>query len=90
MIQSGLTPCGEADTEPHPMQNSSNHNHSNNLRLAFVLNLGFTLFEIAGGIWTNSLAILADAVHDLGDSMSLGLSWYLERYANKGGDERFS
>ncbi|OGO41857.1 MAG: cobalt transporter [Chloroflexi bacterium RBG_16_58_14] len=76
------------------MQNTSNHtpNYTNsyNLRLAFILNLGFTLFEIVGGIWTNSLAILADSVHDLGDSMSLGLSWYLERYSNKGGDERFS
>jgi len=76
------------------MQNTSNHNtnhtNSSNLRIAFLLNLGFTLFEIVGGIWTNSLAILADSVHDLGDSMSLGLSWYLERYSNKGGDERFS
>jgi len=76
------------------MQNSTNHNHNHgnsaNLRLAFLLNLGFTLLEIIGGIWTNSLAILADSVHDLGDSMSLGLSWYLERYSNKGGDERFS
>jgi cobalt-zinc-cadmium efflux system protein len=76
------------------MHNSTNHtvNHTNssNLSIAFILNLGFTLFEIAGGMWTNSLAILADSVHDLGDSMSLGLSWYLERYANKGGDERFS
>ena len=76
------------------MQNSTNHNrnlgNSANLRLAFLLNLGFTLLEIAGGLWTNSLAILADSVHDLGDSMSLGLSWYLERYSNKGGDERFS
>ena len=76
------------------MQNTSNHttNYTNsyNLRLAFILNLGFTVFEIVGGIWTNSLAILADSVHDLGDSMSLGLSWYLERYSNRGGDERFS
>lgn len=94
MIQSGLSPSGEIDAELYSMHNSTNHtvNHTNssNLSIAFILNLGFTLFEIAGGMWTNSLAILADSVHDLGDSMSLGLSWYLERYANKGGDERFS
>jgi cobalt-zinc-cadmium efflux system protein len=46
--------------------------------------------EIVGGLWTNSLAILSDALHDLGDSFSLGLSWYLERYSKKGNDSRFS
>ena len=44
---------------------------------AFFLNLTFTLIEIAGGLWTNSVAILADALHDAGDSLSLGLAWYL-------------
>jgi len=48
------------------------------LRFAFFLNLGFTLLEIIGGILTNSLAIVSDAVHDLGDSLSLGLAWYFE------------
>lgn len=76
------------------MANSHNHSHpqdsTGNIRLAFFLNLLFTLLEIAGGLWTNSLAILADAVHDLGDSFSLGLSWYLERYARRGVDRRYS
>lgn len=73
------------------------HGHTNgaedsagNLRLAFFLNLGFTLLEIAGGLFTNSIAILADALHDLGDSVSLGLAWYLESYARKGPDAAFS
>ena len=69
-----------------------NHTHqtSHNLRLAFFLNLGFTLAEIVGGLYTNSVAILSDAVHDLGDSISLGMAWYLENLAQKDGDERFS
>jgi len=69
-----------------------NHTHqtSHNLRLAFFLNLGFTLAEIVGGLYTNSVAILSDAVHDLGDSISLGMAWYLENLAQKEGDERFS
>jgi cobalt-zinc-cadmium efflux system protein len=54
------------------------------------MNLGFALLEIAGGIWTNSLAIISDAVHDLGDSVALGLAWYLERYSQRGQDRRFS
>ena len=54
-----------------------NHTHHNedvkNIRVAFFLNLLFTVIEIVGGILTNSVAILSDAVHDLGDSFSLGL-----------------
>lgn len=53
------------------------------IRVAFFLNLGFTLLEIIGGLWTNSMAIFSDALHDLGDSFSLGLSWYLDKYSKK-------
>jgi cobalt-zinc-cadmium efflux system protein len=61
-----------------------------NIRAAFFLNLGFALLEIAGGILTNSVAILSDAVHDLGDSLTLGLSWYLEQRSREAGTARFS
>jgi len=60
------------------------HGSDENLKLAFFLNLGFTLLEIAGGFWTNSIAILTDAVHDLGDSISLGLAWYFEKLSHRG------
>jgi cobalt-zinc-cadmium efflux system protein len=60
------------------------------LKTAFFLNFGFTILEIAGGLWTNSTAIIADAVHDLGDSLSLGLAWFLNRYAQKGPTHRYS
>ena len=63
------------------------HDHSDstgNLRIAFFLNLAFTLVEFAGGLWTNSIAILADCVHDLGDSISLGLAWYFDRISDRG------
>lgn len=72
---------------------SHSHRHKDsvqNILIAFLLNLGFTLFEIFGALWTNSLAIMSDAVHDLGDSLSLGLAWYLERYSNREQDVRFS
>lgn len=74
------------------MEHSHTHAHADtgNIRVAFWLNLGFTLFEIIGGLWTNSVAILADAIHDLGDSASLGLGWYLERYAQRGMDRTYS
>lgn len=67
------------------------HNHSyENIRLAFFLNLFFTIIELIGGLWTNSVAILSDAIHDLGDSVSLGLSWFLERQSGRNPDENFS
>jgi cobalt-zinc-cadmium efflux system protein len=61
-----------------------------NIKIAFFLNFGFTLLEIVGGLLTNSLAILSDALHDMGDSLSLGLAWYLNRYAKKGKDREYS
>lgn len=60
------------------------------LRTAFALNLVFTIIEIIGGLLTNSLAILSDAVHDLGDSVSLGLGWYLERFSRRESDQQYS
>lgn len=68
------------------------HKHSSekNLRTAFFLNLAFTVVELIGGIWVNSVAILSDAIHDLGDSISLGTSWYLERYSKKAPTQTFS
>jgi cobalt-zinc-cadmium efflux system protein len=61
-----------------------------NIRTAFVVNLLFTLIEFAGGILTNSLAITADALHDLGDSFALGLAWFFERIATRGKTPLFS
>ena len=69
------------------------HHHlhdTGNIKVAFFLNLGFTIIEIIGGFWTNSLAILSDALHDLGDSLSLGISWYFQKIASKGRDDTFS
>ena len=50
-----------------------------NIGIAFLLNLGFSLIELLGGIFTGSVAILSDSVHDLGDALSIGLSWLLEK-----------
>jgi len=71
-------------------QDHHHHHKQKNIKAAFFLNLSFTIIEIIGGLWTNSMAILSDAVHDLGDSISLGSAWYLERYASKKPDEKYS
>lgn len=66
------------------------HNSSENIKLAFFVNLIFSIGEFIGGFLINSVAIMSDAVHDLGDSVSLGLSWFLQKFSNKEGNERFS
>ena len=71
----------------------NDHHHSGDveaLGVAFLLNFIFTLIEIAGGLWTNSVAILADALHDAGDSLTLLLAWYLQKASEKERDQRFS
>ncbi|MEX2578776.1 MAG: cation diffusion facilitator family transporter [Verrucomicrobiales bacterium] len=62
---------------------SHDHHSTGNLKVAFFLNLAFTILEIVGGLWTNSIAILTDAVHDLGDSVSLGLAWYFDKFSER-------
>ena len=59
-------------------------------RFNFGENFVFAVFEIIGGFLTNSLAIISTALHDFGDSFSLGLSWYLDKYSKKGKDKVFS
>ena len=50
-----------------------------NILIAFILNFAFSIFEFFGGIFTGSVAILSDAVHDIGDATSIGLSYFLEK-----------
>ncbi|MFQ5644974.1 MAG: cation diffusion facilitator family transporter [Thiogranum sp.] len=67
------------------------HHHSTQrIGLAFALNLVFTIIEFIGGLLTNSVAILADAVHDLGDTLSIGLGWILARISRKEADYGFT
>jgi len=68
------------------------HHHDHNpsaanILLAFILNLAFSIFELMGGLLTGSVAILSDAVHDLGDAASLGLSFFLEKKSRKQPDD---
>ena len=74
------------------MGHSHQHNHSSegNIKVAFFLNLFFSVVELIGGILTNSVAILSDALHDLGDSLSLGIAWYFARIAKKKSTPEFS
>ena len=54
--------------------------------IAFLLNLGFSIFECFGGMLTGSVAILSDAVHDMGDAAGIGVSYLLEKKSKKNPD----
>ena len=58
--------------------------------VAFLLNLVFSVFEFVGGVFTGSVAIVSDAVHDLGDAASIGVSWFLERKSKKQPDRTYT
>ena len=47
-----------------------------NIFIAFLLNIAFSIIEFFGGFFTGSIAIISDAVHDLGDAFSIGVSFF--------------
>lgn len=69
----------------HEHNHSHNHSHGNskNIAFAFFLNLFFCIIEIVGGLMTNSIAILSNALHDFGDSFALGLAWYFQQVSGR-------
>lgn len=61
-----------------------------NILIAFVLNLAFSVFEFFGGIFTNSVAIISDSIHDIGDAVSIGISYMWEKKSKKQPDKTYT
>lgn len=61
-----------------------------NILIAFILNLAFSIFEFIGGTFTNSVAIISDSIHDMGDALSIGISYFLEKKSKKAPDETYT
>ncbi|MGT2951663.1 cation transporter [Streptococcus cuniculi] len=61
-----------------------------NIWIACCLNLAFALLEAVCGLVFHSSLILADAVHDLGDALAIGLSAVVETHARKKADTRYT
>jgi cobalt-zinc-cadmium efflux system protein len=85
------------------MTNNYDHNHSHHhhhhhhgmttqkkLLIVFLMNFSMAILELVGGFYTNSTAILSNALHDFGDSMALALGWYLEKISNKKSNKVYS
>lgn len=80
----------------HPHHHGHDHTHEHehsgtkNIVIAFWVNLGFAVFEIVGGLYTNSVAVLSDALHDFGDSLSLGAAWFFQKKSQQKRDKNFT
>ena len=61
-----------------------------NILIAFILNLAFSVFEFVGGIFTGSVAIVSDAVHDIGDAASIGVAFFLEKKSRRQPDADYT
>ena len=61
-----------------------------NILFFIILNLSFSIFELLGGIFTNSVAILSDSIHDMGDALSIGVSFFLEKKSKKKPDNDYT
>lgn len=72
------------------MAHDHKHSRESNIALVFFINLAFTIVELIGGILTNSMAVISNAIHDSSDAMALGISWYFERVAIRKRDHIFS
>lgn len=82
-------------SHPHHSHSHHTHHHSHsssekNISTAFFLNLFFVFIEIAGGIITNSFAIISDAIHDLGDCGAIGLAFFFEKFSQKKPDKKYT
>lgn len=72
------------------MSHDHHHHGAKNIKVAFFLNLFFTIAELIGGYFVNSVAIISDAIHDLGDTLSIGMSWYLHTKSEKNPSSKFT
>ena len=70
------------------MKENKKRKTDKNILIAFILNLTFSILEFVGGAFTGSVAIISDSIHDLGDALSIGISYFLERKSKKKPDEK--
>lgn len=63
---------------------------SRNMTIAFLLNFSFAIIEFIFGLLFNSSAVLADAVHDTGDALAIGLSTLFEKISTKKEDREYT
>lgn len=63
---------------------------SRNMTIAFLLNFSFAIIEFIFGLLFHSSAVLADAIHDTGDALAIGLSTLFEKISNRKEDRNYT
>lgn len=63
---------------------------SRNMTIAFLLNFSFAIIEFIFGLLFHSSAVLADAIHDTGDALAIGLSTFFEKISTKKEDREYT
>ena len=72
----------------------NHHNHHGHtvegkkLLITVLLNLAITIAEFIGGIFSNSLALISDAFHNLGDTVAILITYITERISKRASDEK--
>ena len=61
-----------------------------NILIAFLLNFFFSIFEFIGGLLTNSISIISDSVHDFADSISIAISYILEKISKRKTNNKYT
>lgn len=86
------TQTGHQHQHAHHQHGHHHHHHheSDNIAVAFWLNFSFTLIEFIGGWLTNSVAIMADAMHDLGDCLAIAFAWLASKVSGKAANPSYS
>jgi len=72
----------------HHAHASANGSNQRRVLLAFILTFSFMLLELIGGLWSGSLALIADAGHMLTDASALALAWLAFVAGNRQADHR--
>lgn len=75
------------------MDHDHNHEHTvegKRLLITVLLNLVITIAEFIGGIFSNSLALISDAFHNLSDTIAILITYITERVSKKASNEKFT
>ena len=80
----------EGHSHNHGVDGMMNQSTSRRMLIVVIVNLIFSAIEFIFGFLFNSIAIITDAVHDLGDGISIGLATYFERLSTKEANDQYS
>lgn len=76
-------------------QHHHHHHYGDNIQgkkllIVILLNFIITVVEIIGGILSNSLSLISDAIHNLGDTMGLVLAYIANKISKRQADMKYT